>query len=86
MDTDLAEHLMDLKEGMGRIDERTSIIQDNQQALRKSLIHHEERDRVDFEKIHGRINKSDKKLSYLMGGCALLGVIITIGVGIASVM
>lgn len=83
MDADLAQHLMDLKEGLGRIDERTVMIHKNQEDLGAALVKHEDRDRVDFEKIHVRIGKNDKKLSRILGG---IGVASFITLAIISIL
>lgn len=76
MDTDLAQHLMDLKEGLGRIDERTIMIHKNQEDLGDALSKHEDRDRIDFEKVHVRIGKNDRKLNYILGGIGLASFVI----------
>ena len=84
MDTELARNLMDLKESMGRIDERTINIHRSQKDLRNALISHEERDRIDFDQIHGRVNRNDRKLNFLMGGVALTGFLIMAVIGLAN--
>lgn len=76
MDTELAEHLMDLKEVTARVDERTQNIHKSQKMLREALISHEERDRIDFEKLHGRVNRNDKKLNIIIGGIGLASFLI----------
>ncbi len=76
MDTELATHLMDLKEVTARVDERTQNIHKSQKQLRDALISHEEHDRIDFEKLHGRVNRSDKKLSFLLGGVGLASFLV----------
>lgn len=76
MDTDLAQHLMDLKEGLGRIDERTIMIHKNQEDLGDALVKHEDRDRIDFEKVHVRIGKNDKKLNYILGWIGLASFLV----------
>ncbi len=71
MDKELTTHLMDLKEVTARVDERTQNIHKSQKMLREALISHEERDRIDFERLHGRVNRNDKKLNFLLGGVGL---------------
>ena len=84
MDTELAGHLMDLKEVTARVDEHTQNIYKSQKLLREALISHEERDRIDFEKLHGRVNRNDKKLNIIMGGIGLASFLILAVISIVS--
>lgn len=76
MDTELATHLMELKAVTARVDERTQNIHKSQKELRLALVTHEERDRIDFEKLHTRVNKNDRKLNFILGGVGLASFII----------
>lgn len=78
MDTDLAQRLMELKEGLARIDERTVSIHDSQEQLTKTFIRHEKEDRADFKEVHHRITKTDRKQSWMLG-VATAGIAIFIG-------
>ena len=82
MDTELAKHLMDLKEGMGKIDARTCAIQTGQTEIKIALKEHVKQDHDDFATVHGRINRSDRKLNWVLGGISLSGALIIAAVGI----
>ena len=84
MDKELTTHLMDLKEVTARVDERTQNIHKSQKMLREALISHEERDRIDFEKLHGRVNRNDKKLNVIMGGIGLASFLILAVISLVS--
>ncbi len=75
MDTDLAQRLMELKEGVARIDERTVSIHDSQEQLSAALQRHEKRDREDFKEVHHRITKTDRKQSWMLGVATAVVVI-----------
>jgi len=80
MDTELAEALSDLKEGLGRIDERTVAIHDAQENLADTLKAHEQDNRSDFRGVHLRVNKIEKKQSWMIGiGTAVVGMITAVG-------
>ncbi len=77
MDTELAQRLMELKEGMARIDERTVAIHDSQETLSGTLKRHETEDRADFKEVHDRITKTDRKQSWMLGvATALVAIFI----------
>ncbi len=75
MDTDLAQRLMELKEGVARIDERTVSIHDNQEQLSAALRRHEAQDRTDFKEVHRRITRTDRKQSWMLGVATAVVVI-----------
>ncbi len=76
MDTELVTHIIELKAITAKVDERTRNIHKSQELLREALITHEERDRVDFDKLHNRVNKNDRKLNFLLGGVGLASFVI----------
>ncbi len=82
MDTELATHLMDLKEGMGKIDARTCAIQDGQNDIKLAFKDHVKQDHDDFATVHGRINSSDRKLNWVLGGVSLASFLIVAIIGI----
>ena len=80
MDTELAKHLSDLKEGLGRIDERTVAIHDAQKDLADAFKDHEKDNRTDFRGVHIRVNKIEKKQAWMIGiGTAITGMVATVG-------
>lgn len=67
MDTELVQRLIELKEGMARIDERTIAIHDSQEKLGEALLTHEERDRLDFKEVDHRFNSVERKQNWMLG-------------------
>lgn len=82
MDTELATHLMDLKEGMGKIDARTCAIQNGQTEIKQTFKEHIKQDHDDFATVHGRINRNDRKLNWVLGGISLGCFLILAVIGI----
>ncbi len=77
MDTELAKHLSDLNESLGRIDERCVAIHDAQRDMADGMKDHEDRNREDFKIVHGRVSRVEKKQSWMLGiGSALMGVVV----------
>ena len=77
MDTELAKHLSDLNESLGRIDERCVAIHDAQEDLTKGMKTQEDRNRADFKAVHGRVNRVEKKQSWMLGvGSTLMAVVV----------
>ena len=68
MDTELATHLMDLKEVTGKIDARTCAVLEGQKELKTAFKDHVKQDHDDFATVHGRINQANSKLNWVLGG------------------
>jgi len=69
---------MELKEGVGRIDERTVAIHDNQKRLGRAFVGHEAKDREDFKEVHTRITTVEKKQNWTLGVGSAIVFAITI--------
>lgn len=82
MDTDLAEHFMDLKQCMARIEERTSAIHDSQEKVGMALIRHDEGNRRDFHRVDSRFIKVEKKQNWTMGVGSAIVFVITVVIGL----
>ncbi len=79
MDTELAERLSELKEGVARIDERTVAIHDSQENLSKTLERHEAEDRVDFKDVRSEIAAVRTKQNWMLGvGTAVVAVSVAV--------
>lgn len=63
MDAELA----DMKEVVGRIDERTTTILANQGEMKEALEDHEDRDREDFKSINDRVTSVERKQNWILG-------------------
>ncbi len=82
MDAELATHLMDLKEGLGKIDARTCAIQNGQNDVKQAFKEHVKQDHDDFATVHGRINSTDRKLNWVLGGVSLASFLTIATIGI----
>jgi hypothetical protein len=81
MDTELAEKLMTLAEGVARIDERTIAIHENQDKLGKVFEDHVEDDKTDFKEVNGRITKVSNKQNWIIGAGSVAGVLLAAATG-----
>lgn len=80
MDTELAKELSDLSVSLGRIDERTTAILSHQEVFAEAMVAHQKDNRSDFRGVHGRINKIEKKQSWMIGiGTAVMSMITGVG-------
>ena len=84
MDTELAEKLMAMTEGIARIDERTIAIHENQTKLGKTFEDHADDDRIDFKEINDRVTKVSNKQNWIIGTGSIIGLLFTAVVGAAA--
>jgi hypothetical protein len=73
------KEVLEMKECLVRVDERTARILEVQEKQADSLNAHEERDREDFKEVHGRINKLERRQNWFMGIGTGVVTIITAG-------